>query len=122
MCTRYSRAPSATLYRAAFSSRAVLFFGLVLSVVSAVWLVLLVNWVSAALAIGAILLYVVFYTMILKRRTSQNIVWGGIAGCMPVLIGWQASPGPAAWTAGRCTWCFCSGPRPITGPSRSLSA
>src|SRR5699024_9891490 len=49
----------------AVSPRAALIFGLVLSVVSAVWLGLLVNWVSAALAIGAILLYVVFYTMIL---------------------------------------------------------
>lgn len=38
----------------------------------------------------AIVFYVVIYTMALKRRTSQNIVWGGIAGCMPVLIGWAA--------------------------------
>ncbi|MDL5534498.1 UbiA family prenyltransferase, partial [Bifidobacterium longum] len=59
----------------------------------------LVNWVSAALAVGVILLYVVFYTMILKRRTSQNIVWGGIAGCMPVLIGWSAVTGTVSWTA-----------------------
>src|SRR5690625_7462122 len=83
----------------AVSPRAALIFGLVLSVVSAVWLGLLVNWVSAALAIGAILLYVVFYTMILKRRTSQNIVWGGIAGCMPVLIGWAAGTGTVYCTA-----------------------
>jgi protoheme IX farnesyltransferase len=47
----------------------------------------------------AILLYVVFYTLILKRRTSQNIVWGGIAGCMPVLIGWAAVTGTLAWPA-----------------------
>ena len=38
----------------------------------------------------AIALYAVGYTMLLKRRTSQNIVWGGIAGCMPTLIGWSA--------------------------------
>ena len=56
----------------AVSPRAALIFGLVLSVVSAVWLGLLVNWVSAALAIGAILLYVVFYTMILKRRRTSS--------------------------------------------------
>jgi protoheme IX farnesyltransferase len=37
--------------------------------------------------------------MILKRRTSQNIVWGGIAGCMPVLIGWSAVTGTVSWTA-----------------------
>jgi protoheme IX farnesyltransferase len=36
--------------------------------------------------------------MVLKRRTSQNIVWGGAAGCMPVLIGWSAVTGSLAWT------------------------
>src|SRR5699024_1630768 len=59
----------------------------------------LVNWMSAALGAGAILLYVVFYTILLKRRTSQNIVWGGVAGCMPVLIGWSAVTGTVSWTA-----------------------
>lgn len=42
------------------------------------------------LALIAIIFYVVVYTMALKQRTSQNIVWGGAAGCMPVLIGWAA--------------------------------
>ena len=37
--------------------------------------------------------------MILKRRTPQNIVWGGAAGCMPVLIGWSAVTGGVSWTA-----------------------
>lgn len=83
----------------AVTPRAALIFGLVLSVVSTLWLGLLVNWMSAALGLGAIALYVVFYTMILKRRTSQNIVWGGIAGCMPVLIGWSAVTGTVSWTA-----------------------
>ncbi|WP_341855362.1 heme o synthase [Brachybacterium sp. GPGPB12] len=83
----------------AVTPRAALIFGLTISAVSALWLGLLVNWVSAALAVGAILLYVVFYTMILKRRTSQNIVWGGIAGRMPVLIGWSAVTGTVSWTA-----------------------
>lgn len=83
----------------AVTPRAALIFGLTISAVSALWLGVLVNWVSAALAVGAILLYVVFYTMILKRRTSQNIVWGGIAGCMPVLIGWSAVTGTVSWTA-----------------------
>ena len=81
------------------SPRAALVFGIVLSIISAVWLGLLVNPMSAALAVAAILLYVVFYTMILKRRTSQNIVWGGVAGCMPVLIGWSAVTGTVSWTA-----------------------
>ncbi|MFD1721016.1 heme o synthase [Amnibacterium endophyticum] len=58
------------------------------------------TWLAAALSVGAIAFYVVVYTMWLKRRTSQNIVWGGLAGCFPVLIGWAAVTGslsPAAW-------------------------
>ena len=43
--------------------------------------------------------YVGFYTMLLKRRTSQNIVWGGVAGCMPVLIGWSAVTNSLSWAA-----------------------
>ena len=70
-----------------------------LGVLSSLWLGLLVNWLSAALSLGAILLYVVFYTMLLKRRTSQNIVWGGVAGCMPVLIGWSAVTDSLSWAA-----------------------
>ena len=45
----------------------------------------------------AIFYYVVIYTIILKRNTSQNIVWGGAAGCMPVLIGWAAVTGTLTW-------------------------
>ncbi len=55
------------------------------------------NWLSAALALVANLYYVFVYTMALKRRTSQNIVWGGIAGCFPPLIGWTAVTGSVAW-------------------------
>src|SRR5690606_40521419 len=69
------------------------------SVVSLVWFALLVNVVSAWLTFAAIAIYVVGYTMILKRRTPQNIVWGGIAGCMPVLIGWSAVTGSLSWAA-----------------------
>ncbi|CEA08069.1 Protoheme IX farnesyltransferase [Arthrobacter saudimassiliensis] len=57
------------------------------------------NLLTAALGLGAILLYVVFYTLILKRRTTQNIVWGGIAGCMPVLIAWAAVTNSVEWPA-----------------------
>ena len=67
---------------------------------SVLWLGLLVNWLSALLSLGAILFYVLIYTMLLKRRTPQNIVWGGAAGAMPVLIGWAAvtnTLSPAAW-------------------------
>ena len=76
-----------------------LLFGLTLTVVSTLWLGLLVNWLSAGLALGALLLYVVGYTLVLKRRTAQNIVWGGAAGCMPVLIGWSAVTGSVSWSA-----------------------
>ena len=81
------------------SPRAATTFGLVLTAVSTVWLWLLVNWLSAALSLAAILLYAVGYTMILKRRTAQNIVWGGIAGCMPTLIGWSAVRNEVGWPA-----------------------
>jgi len=74
-----------------------LVFGLVLGVVSTLLLGFLVNWLSAVLALAANVLYVVGYTMILKRRTSQNIVWGGAAGCFPALIGWTAVTGELAW-------------------------
>lgn len=79
------------------SPREGLIFGLALAVISTLWFGFLVNWLSAALALGALLFYVVVYTMILKRRTSQNIVWGGIAGCMPVLIGWSSVTNSMDW-------------------------
>lgn len=79
------------------SPRAGLTFGLVLGAFSIAWFLAFVNVLSAVLALTAILLYVVGYTMILKRRTPQNIVWGGAAGCMPVLIGWSAVTGTVAW-------------------------
>ena len=74
-------------------------FGMVLAAVSTAWLWLLVNPLSAMLSLGAIVLYAVGYTMILKRRTAQNIVWGGIAGCMPTLIGWSAVRNEVGWPA-----------------------
>lgn len=77
--------------------RQALVFATVLAVGSVLWFGFLVNWTAAALTVGALLIYVVGYTMILKRRTPQNIVWGGLAGCMPVLIGWSAVTGSLAW-------------------------
>src|SRR5664279_2327781 len=73
-----------------------LVFGLTLGVVSVLTLGLSTNWLAGALTFGAIAFYVVIYTMVLKRRTWQNIVWGGAAGCMPVLIGWTAVTGSLA--------------------------
>ena len=72
-------------------------FGLVLGVVSTLWFGFLVNWLSSGLALAANVFYVVVYSMILKRRTSQNIVWGGAAGCFPTLIGWTAVTNELAW-------------------------
>ena len=77
--------------------RNALVFGLVLGVLATVELALTTNALAAALAVAAIAFYVVVYTMLLKRRTSQNIVWGGAAGCMPVLIGWAAVTGSLAF-------------------------
>lgn len=77
---------------------AALVFGLVLGAVATVWLGVTVNWLSASLALAANLFYVVVYSLVLKRRTAQNIVWGGAAGCFPALIGWTAVTGSLAWT------------------------
>jgi protoheme IX farnesyltransferase len=74
-----------------------LLFGVLLAVVSTLLLGFVVNWLSAGLALGAIAFYVFGYTIGLKRHTPQNIVWGGAAGCMPVLIGWAAVTGRLSW-------------------------
>ncbi|MGN6124947.1 MAG: heme o synthase [Humibacter sp.] len=73
-------------------------FSWTLAVASTVWLYLTTNWLAALLSVGAILFYVFVYTLWLKRRTQQNIIWGGIAGCFPVLIGWAAVTGSLDWT------------------------
>lgn len=79
------------------SPRAALIFGLVLGVVSTVFLWFATTPLAAMLALTTIAFYVLVYTMLLKRRTPQNIVWGGAAGCMPVLIGWAAVTGSLDW-------------------------
>ncbi|MBO0895571.1 MULTISPECIES: heme o synthase [Arthrobacter] len=81
------------------SPREALVFAWVLGVVSIALLWFGANPLTGLLGLGAILLYVVFYTLILKRRTTQNIVWGGIAGCMPVLIAWAAVTNKVEWPA-----------------------
>jgi protoheme IX farnesyltransferase len=86
------------LPRHAVSPRNATVFGIVLGVLATLELGLLVNWLSSGLALAANLFYVFGYTVWLKRRTVQNIVWGGIAGCMPTLIGWTAVTGEVAWT------------------------
>jgi protoheme IX farnesyltransferase len=79
------------------SDREALVFAWASGAASILWLGLLVNWVAAALSLVAILYYVLVYTLVLKRRTPQNIVWGGAAGCMPVLIGWAGVTGSLSW-------------------------
>ncbi|MDQ1575273.1 MAG: heme o synthase [Microbacteriaceae bacterium] len=80
------------------TDREALVFSWTLGIASILVLGFFANWFAAALSLLAILLYVVFYTLVLKRRTSQNIIWGGVAGCMPVLIGWAAVTDSLSWT------------------------
>lgn len=72
------------------SVRGAVALGISLALLSVIWLQSSVNTLSAILAASAIVFYVCIYTLLLKRRTSSNIVWGGAAGCFPVLIGWAA--------------------------------
>ena len=72
--------------RARVSPRSALIFGLVLGVLSTALLWATTNPLATGLTVAAIVLYVLGYTIGLKRRTSQNIVWGGTVGCMPVHV------------------------------------
>lgn len=72
-------------------------FGVVLSLASVAVMGLAVNWAAAALLALANGFYVFVYTMVLKRRTPQNIVIGGAAGAFPPMIGWAAVTGDIAW-------------------------
>jgi protoheme IX farnesyltransferase len=81
------------LPRHAVTPSRALAFGVILSVVSFAWLTLTVNLLSALLAASAIAFYVFVYTIWLKRTTPQNIVIGGAAGAVPVLVAWAAVTG-----------------------------
>jgi protoheme IX farnesyltransferase len=87
------------LARAAVPTSHAFVFGLVLTAGSFGWLWWTTNLLSGVLAIATIAFYVFVYTLLLKRRTSQNVVWGGAAGCMPVMIGWSAVTGTIGWPA-----------------------
>jgi len=76
--------------------RKALVFGWILGVLSVAWLWVTTTPLAALLSLAAILFYVFVYTLWLKRRSEQNIIWGGIAGCFPVLIGWAAVTGSLA--------------------------
>ena len=76
-----------------------LLFACAITIISLAIFWIFTNKLATGLTIGAIAFYVFGYTVGLKRRTSQNIVWGGIAGCLPVLIGWSAITGSLSWTS-----------------------
>ncbi|OLL17788.1 MULTISPECIES: heme o synthase [unclassified Rhodococcus (in: high G+C Gram-positive bacteria)] len=85
------------LARQAVPTRHAFVFGMVLGVVSFLWLWWRANLLAGLLVVATIAFYVLVYTMVLKRRTWQNVVWGGAAGCMPVMVGWAAVTGSLSW-------------------------
>ena len=93
------RTKSRPLVTGELSAKEAYLFAWALGVLSVAWLWIFVNVLAAALSLVAILFYVFVYTLLLKRRTPQNIVWGGAAGAMPVLIGWAAVTGELTATA-----------------------
>ncbi|HSZ37207.1 MAG TPA: heme o synthase [Acidimicrobiales bacterium] len=91
------RTKNRPLVTGAVTPTAALVFALALEVAAFVELWLVVNLLSAVLAISATLFYVFVYTLWLKRRSTQNIVIGGAAGAVPVLVGWAAVTDRLAW-------------------------
>ena len=86
------------LVTGAMAPRNALIFAVSLEVLAFVELWAWVNPLSAVLAVSATLFYVFVYTLWLKRRSSQNIVIGGAAGAVPVLVGWAAVTDHLAWS------------------------
>ncbi|MFZ4166456.1 heme o synthase [Brevundimonas sp. NPDC058933] len=74
-------------------------FGVILSIFSVMLLGMTTNWLAGGLLALTIVYYAGFYTLLLKRRTPQNIVIGGAAGALPPVIGWAAVTGQAPWQA-----------------------
>jgi heme o synthase len=91
------RTQNRPLVTGALSPREALVFAWATGILSIAVLAVFTTLLAAILSLVAILFYVFIYTLILKRRTPQNIVWGGAAGCMPVLIGWAAVTGSLDW-------------------------
>ncbi len=87
------------LARAAVSTRHALEFGLALSAASFFWLWWTTNALSGLLAGATIAFYVLVYTLLIKRRTSHNVVWGGAVNGMPLMIGWSTATGTVGWQA-----------------------
>ncbi|MGO1412703.1 MULTISPECIES: heme o synthase [unclassified Microbacterium] len=99
MDAHMQRTKNRPLVTGEISPRGALVFAWTLAIASTIWFVFTANLLTAALSAGAIFFYVVIYTLLLKRHTEQNIVWGGIAGCFPVLIGWAAVTNSLDWPA-----------------------
>jgi len=87
------------LVRHTVSARSALVFGTVLGVISVTLFALTTNLLAAGLTLAAIAYYVVIYTILLKRHTSQSTLWGGVCGAAPVLIAWAAATGSLSWAA-----------------------
>lgn len=85
------------LARQTVPTRNAFVFGMVLGIASFAWLWWRANLLAGLLVVATIAFYVLVYTMVLKRRTWQNVVWGGAAGCMPVMVGWAAVTGSLSW-------------------------
>jgi len=95
--TIMGRTQTRPLVTGELSVRQALVFAWSLGALSGAWLWFFTTPLAAVLAVVAILFYVFVYTLWLKRRSEQNIIWGGIAGCFPVLIGWAAVTGGVTW-------------------------
>jgi heme o synthase len=93
------RTASRPLARGAVSTRYALVFGLALSGGAFLWLWRTTTVLAGLLALATIAFYVLVYTLLIKRRTSHNVVWGGVANGMPVMIGWSAVTGTIGWQA-----------------------
>ncbi len=93
------RTQSRPLVTGEVTPREALIFSWVLTFAAIAILAVGTNWLATAFGIAAIFFYVVIYSLILKRRTEQNIIWGGLAGAFPVLIAWAAVRGTVEWPA-----------------------
>ena len=96
LMARTSKRPIVT---GVISKKSATLFATLIGIISLLIFWMFTTTLAALLALIAIVFYVFVYTIALKRRTSQNIVWGGAAGCMPVLIGWAAVTNSLSMTA-----------------------
>ena len=116
---RTSRRPLVT---GAISAPAALAFAVALEAAAFLTLWFAVNALSAVLALSAALFYVFVYTAVLKRKSPQNIVIGGAAGAVPVLVGWAAVQGSLGWAPSCSSPWFSYGLRRIFGHWPSVTA